>query len=190
MEINTSGAFATAAVSSLFGFGLAFFWFEKIKSETSTKTQRILLSIASISIGYGLTFILNEFIGFPLQGLSIRYEKIIGYFIVNVILLPSILGILIWLLQPKQSLNEELKESNKAHQQDAENITLVKNNTDNSNKKTIYEMFNEKNNSYESSDNSNEHTDPFADAIGIMVVVCAILILIISSALALKNFSI
>ena len=118
MEINTSGAFATAAISSLLGFGLAFFWFDKIKIKTSTKSQRVLLSIASISIGYGLTFTLNEFIGFPLQGLSIRYDKIIGYLIVNVLLLPTIFGILIWLLEPKQFLSEELKESNKLESHD------------------------------------------------------------------------
>ena len=107
MELNTFDAFATATASSIFGFGLAFFLFEKIKSKIHTKAQRVLLTIAAVSFGFGLMSILNEVIGFAFLGLSIRYGKVYEYLIFNVLLLPTILGAVVWLLQPKRSAVEQ-----------------------------------------------------------------------------------
>ena len=108
MEFNTFDAFATATASSIFGFGLAFFLFEKIKSKIHTKAQRVLLTIAAVSFGFGLMSILNEVIGFAFLGLSIRYGKVYEYLIFNVLLLPTILGAVVWLLQPKRSAVEQI----------------------------------------------------------------------------------
>jgi hypothetical protein len=108
MELNTFDAFATATASSIFGFGLAFFLFEKIKSKIHTKAQRVLLTIAAVSFGFGLMSILNEVIGFAFLGLSIRYGKVYEYLIFNVLLLPTILGAVVWLLQPKRSAVEQI----------------------------------------------------------------------------------
>lgn len=107
MELNTFDAFATATASSIFGFGLAFFLFEKIKSKIHSKAQRVLLTIAAVSFGFGLMSILNEVIGFTFLGLSIRYSKVYEYLIFNVLLLPTILGAVVWLLQPKRSAVEQ-----------------------------------------------------------------------------------
>ena len=109
MEFNTFDAFATATASSIFGFGLAFFLFEKIKSKIHSKAQRVLLTIAAVSFGFGLMSILNEVIGFAFLGLSIRYSKVYEYLIFNVLLLPTILGAVIWILQPKKSAVEQTK---------------------------------------------------------------------------------
>ncbi len=107
MELNTFDAFATATASSICGFGLAFFLFEKIKSKIHTKAQRVLLTIAAVSFGFGLMSILNEVIGFAFLGLSIRYGKVYEFLIFNVFLLPTILGAVVWLLQPKRSAVEQ-----------------------------------------------------------------------------------
>ena len=109
MELNTFDAFATATASSIVGFGLAFFLFEKIKSKIHTKAQRVLLTIAAVSFGFGLMSILNEVIGFAFLGLSIRYGKVYEYLIFNVLLLPTILGAVVWILQPKRSAVEQTK---------------------------------------------------------------------------------
>jgi len=101
MELNTSGAFFTAAISAIIGFGLAFFIQDSVKKLLHTKVQNVLLLIASISIGFGLMGVLNELIGFPLQGLKIRFDKVIGYSLINVLILPGVLALIIWLIQPK-----------------------------------------------------------------------------------------
>jgi hypothetical protein len=88
MQINTSGALATALISAVIGFGIAFLIERKISSQMKKKSQKILSFIAMTSFGYGLTGILNELIGFPLQGLSIRFEKLAGLVIANVLFLP------------------------------------------------------------------------------------------------------
>lgn len=119
MEFNTFGAFATAAISSLLGFGFAYFLLDKIKSRIHTKAQRVLLTIAAISFGFGFMSILNELIGFPLQGLSVRYDKVIGNFIVHVLLLPIIFGAVAWLLKPKRYAVEQSIEV-----QDSENVVI------------------------------------------------------------------
>jgi len=113
MELNTSGAFFTAAISAIIGFGLAFFIQDSVKKLLRTKVQNVLLLIASISIGFGLMGVLNELIGFPLQGLKIRVDKVIGYSIINVLILPGVLALIIWLIQPKndKTINDRNLES-------------------------------------------------------------------------------
>ena len=49
-----------------------------------------------------------HWIGFAFLGLSIRYSKVYEYLIFNVLLLPTILGAVVWLLQPKRSAVEQI----------------------------------------------------------------------------------
>jgi hypothetical protein len=91
MQINTSAALITALLSAVIGFGIAFFIERKINSQAHTKPQRVLVYIAMTSVGFGLTAIFNELIGFPLQGLSIRYDKLVSYLFANIFVLPIIL---------------------------------------------------------------------------------------------------
>lgn len=90
MQLNTTAALATAILSAVIGFGLAFYLEKKISGGMQKKSQKILTSIAMISFGYGLMATLNEVIGFPLQGLSIRYDKLVVYVIANMLFLPII----------------------------------------------------------------------------------------------------
>jgi hypothetical protein len=91
MQINTSAALITALLSAVIGFGIAFFIERKINSQAHTKPQRVLVYIAMTSVGFGLTAIFNELIGFPLQGLSIRYDKLVRSLFANILVLPVIL---------------------------------------------------------------------------------------------------
>lgn len=91
MQLNTTGAFATALISAVIGFGLAFLIERKLKSQMQSKSQKILLFIAMTSFGYGTMASLNELIGFPFLGLQIRYDKLIGHVLANVLFLPIIL---------------------------------------------------------------------------------------------------
>lgn len=94
MQLNTTAALTTALISAVIGFGVAFYLGRKITRNAPTKAQKILATVAMASLGYGLTAFFNEVIGFPLQGLQIRYDKLVGYFIANIVVLPVIfLGI-------------------------------------------------------------------------------------------------
>lgn len=90
MQLNTTSAFATAFMSAVIGFGLAFYIERKLSKNMQKKSQKIFTSMAMVSFGYGLTATLNEVIGFPLQGLNVKYEKLIGYFLVSMLFLPVI----------------------------------------------------------------------------------------------------
>jgi hypothetical protein len=90
MQLNTTTALATAVLSAVIGFGLAFYIERKLSSGMQKKSQKILTSIAMISFGYGLMATLNEVIGFPLQGLSIRYDKLAVFVVANMLFLPII----------------------------------------------------------------------------------------------------
>lgn len=93
-ELNTTAAFSTAALSSAVGFGLAFYIAAKINKGMLSKSQKVLVYVAMTSFGLGLMGVLNEFIGFPLQGLSIRGDKVVQYIFGNILILPPIfLGI-------------------------------------------------------------------------------------------------
>jgi len=91
MQFNTTTALVTAIISAVIGFGLAFLIERKISSQMHKKSQRVLTSMGMASFGFGLTAFLNEVVGFPLQGLHVRYDKLIGYLLVNIFLLPIIL---------------------------------------------------------------------------------------------------
>lgn len=91
MQLNTTAAFTTALISALIGFGIAFYLERMLSSRMQKKSQKILTSIAMISFGYGLMATLNEVIGFPLQGLHIRYDKLVGYVVANILFLPIVL---------------------------------------------------------------------------------------------------
>jgi hypothetical protein len=90
MQLNTTSALATAVISAIIGFGLAFYIERKLSGGMQKKSQKILTSIAMISFGYGLMATLNEVIGFPLQGLSIRYDKLAVFVVANMLFLPII----------------------------------------------------------------------------------------------------
>ena len=91
MQINTSGALLTAVISAVIGFGIAFFIERKLSNLMQKKSQKILTTVAMTSFGYGLTATLNEVIGFPLQGLHIRYDKLAVYVAANMLMLPIVL---------------------------------------------------------------------------------------------------
>ncbi len=91
MQLNTTTALVTALLSAVIGFGLAFFIERKLSGGMQNKSQKILTSIAMISFGYGLMATLNELIGFPLQGLQIRYDKLVGFVFANILFLPIVL---------------------------------------------------------------------------------------------------
>lgn len=91
MELNTTTALLTAVISAGIGFGLAFYLERQINASMQTKFQKTFVTIAMISFGYGLMATLNEVIGFPLQGLRIRYDKLVVYVLVNILILPIIL---------------------------------------------------------------------------------------------------
>lgn len=90
MELNTTSALVTAVISAGIGFGLAFYIERKISASMQKKSQKTLVAIAMISFGYGLMATLNEVVGFPLQGLNIRYDKLVAYVLVNILILPVI----------------------------------------------------------------------------------------------------
>jgi hypothetical protein len=90
MELNTTTALVTAIISAGIGFGLAFFIERKISANMQKKSQKTLVAIAMLSFGYGLMATLNEVFGFPLQGLNIRYDKLVAYVLVNILILPII----------------------------------------------------------------------------------------------------
>ena len=90
MELNTTSALVTAVISAGIGFGLAFYIERKISASMQKKSQKTLVALAMISFGYGLMATLNEVVGFPLQGLNIRYDKLVAYVLVNILILPVI----------------------------------------------------------------------------------------------------
>ena len=90
MQLNTTTAFATAVLSAAIGFGLAFYIERKLSGGMKKKSQKIFMSMAMVSLGYGLMATINEVIGFPLQGLSVRYDKLAGYVLANIIFLPIV----------------------------------------------------------------------------------------------------
>ncbi len=91
MQIDTNAALITALISAVIGFGLAFYIERKLSGGMQNKSQKILTSIAMMSFGYGLMMTLNEVIGFPLQGLQIRYDKLAVYIAANILFLPIVL---------------------------------------------------------------------------------------------------
>lgn len=105
MEINTTTAFASAAISAIFGFGIAYTFSKVIFKNQSSKFQRAISGIGSISLGYGLMGIANEIIGFPLQGLATRVDKIVNYSIINILFIPAICWIIYLILNRKNGAN-------------------------------------------------------------------------------------
>jgi hypothetical protein len=91
MQFNSTAALVHAIVSAIIGFGLAFYLERKLSRSMQKKSQKILTSIAMISLGYGLMATLNETVGFPLQGLQTRYDKLLSYILVNILILPIVL---------------------------------------------------------------------------------------------------
>jgi hypothetical protein len=101
MELNPSAAFVAASTSAILGFGTALYVKAQFKGLTRTKVQKVLLWIATIFLGYGISGILGEFIHSLLIGLPIRLDEVMRYLIVHIAIVPSTLVILIWLLKPK-----------------------------------------------------------------------------------------
>lgn len=120
MQINTSAAILTALISSAIGFGLAFYLERKVTKRMESKSQRILTFIAMTSFGFGITASLNEMIGFPLQGLNVRYDKLAGYLIGNVIFLPIVLLAIAKLVGLKKTISNE---TNAAHNNNSNGMT-------------------------------------------------------------------
>lgn len=108
MQINTNGALITALISAVIGFGLAFYIERKLSGGLQKKSQKILTSIAMMSFGYGLMMTLNEVIGYSLQGLQIRYDKLAISVGLNVFLLPIIFLFVAKLIGPKNEVLNEI----------------------------------------------------------------------------------
>jgi hypothetical protein len=104
MQINTTGAFAAALLSAIIGFGISYLIQKRIQDKIAKKSQNILLWIASLLLGFGLMSFISEIISLPLQGLNIRYDKLMAALLVNVIFLPLFFGFFIWLLQPTRDV--------------------------------------------------------------------------------------
>jgi hypothetical protein len=110
MQLNTTAALITAVVSVFIGFGFTFYIERKISSRMQMKSQKILVYLAMISFGYGLTAALNEVIGVPLQGLHIRYEKLAGLIVANIIFFPIIFLVIAKLIGIKNKVaNADLR---------------------------------------------------------------------------------
>ena len=116
MQFNITTALITALVSAVIGFGLAFYIQRILNRRMQKKSQRFLVYIAMISFGIGLTAFLNELIGFPLQGLQIRNDKLVGYVIFNILLIPIILLAIAKLIGLKVKAGDvDLKNQNSEH---------------------------------------------------------------------------
>jgi len=89
-QLDTTSALITALASAGIGFGLAFFLLGILNKRFERKSQRVLAMIAMVSFGVGLSGVLNEVIGFPLQGLNIRWEKVVTFVIANTLFIPAI----------------------------------------------------------------------------------------------------
>ena len=89
-QLDTTSALITAAASAGIGFWIAFLLLSKLNKRFERKSQRVLSMIGMVSFGVGLSGMLNELIGFPLQGLNIRWEKIVTFVIANMLVLPAI----------------------------------------------------------------------------------------------------
>lgn len=91
MQISTGAAFAASAISAAIGFGVAFLLERTLNRGTQSKPRRWLVTAAMISLGLGLTSILNELLGLALLELPIRTDKIVMPLIANVLLVPAVL---------------------------------------------------------------------------------------------------
>jgi hypothetical protein len=89
-ELNTTAAFSSALLSSVIGFGLAFYIANKLNTAMTSKPQKALVYASMGSFGLGLTGVLNQLIGFPLQGLSINGDKVVQYVVANILIFPII----------------------------------------------------------------------------------------------------
>ena len=98
MELNSSAALISAVISAITGFGLAFYLQSKLNKKYTKKSQKFFSIIGTISLGYGVTIIANELIGFPLQGLRVRTGNIILTAIFNVIIIPLIMYAIVLIL--------------------------------------------------------------------------------------------
>lgn len=101
MEINSSGALISGAVSGLVSFGAAFIAQRKLNAFVEGKVQQLLLNAACISAALGLMGVLNELLAFVLLGLQVRDEKITSSLLIYVATFPGVLGLAIWLLKSR-----------------------------------------------------------------------------------------
>jgi hypothetical protein len=105
-ELNTTAALSTALLSSAAGFGLAFYIAAKINKGMLSKSQKVLVYVAMTSFGLGLMGVLNELIGFPLQGLSIRGVKVLQYVVANIFIFPIVFLAIAYFLKKRMKQNE------------------------------------------------------------------------------------
>lgn len=89
-QLDTTSALITAVASAGISFWLALHLLGKLNKRFDRKSQRVLAMIAMVSFSIGFGGVLNELIGFPLQGLNIRWEKIVTFFIANMLVIPAI----------------------------------------------------------------------------------------------------
>jgi hypothetical protein len=88
----------TTLVSAIVGFGSAFYIERIISKKMHKKSQRVLSYIAMISFAVGFTGLLNQVITHPMVGLTIDFNKVIGYLVINMLILPAFFYIIAWLV--------------------------------------------------------------------------------------------
>lgn len=125
-ELNTTAALSTAALSSAVGFGLAFYIAAKINKGMLSKSQKALVYVAMTSFGLGLTGVLNEFVGFPLQGLRVRGDKVAQH-ILGIFVLPAIFLGLAYVLERRMRQSEKGRSNSQAVNDQHSNKRLSKN---------------------------------------------------------------
>lgn len=111
---NTIYLFVPAAISALIGFGIAYYILKWLKKSYTKKTQAILLLVLMISVGIGISGIINEIIIFQLFGLRARMDKVAQFFFANILIIPFVLWIVVRLMgkaiEPKVRREEKISE--------------------------------------------------------------------------------
>ncbi len=90
MQLDVGSALFWSFVSATIGFGIAFLLERKLRKPEHKKSQRILIYVAMVSLGFGLMGLINELVAFPVQGLRIRPDKVASYLIANILVFPVI----------------------------------------------------------------------------------------------------
>jgi hypothetical protein len=102
MELNAGSAFGAAALAVVFGFGAAFWIGSRAFKIRESMGQRTCAWIFTISLAIGLTGLINEYVGMPMQGLRTDYSKVVSYVFINSVLIPLIAWITYIFLSPKE----------------------------------------------------------------------------------------
>lgn len=92
---------ALLIATAIIGFGFSFVIERKITKTLKTKAQKVWLSIAAAILGLGLMGVLNELFVIPINGLKTEHAKVFNYIFFNILIFPTLIGLVIWRLQAK-----------------------------------------------------------------------------------------